>query len=91
MADAHGLKAITFSRALKLVDHLGHQNSLRQKNPNTVITAYFSPADYVDDEDSIRWRKLMRTFAYGTTYDPITQVDSDPLDNFDAAQTFLED
>lgn len=73
-----------------LGSYLGRRNSLRNKNPNAIVTAYFSPADYVDDENSIRWRELLRTYAYGSSYDPVTQVDSDLSDNFNSAEWIFQ-
>lgn len=68
-----------------LGQHLGPRGPLRTKNPNAVVTAYFSPADYLgeDAEDGgIRWRELMRTYAFGPSYNPEDQTDSNPEDGF---------
>jgi hypothetical protein len=64
--------------------YLGPSGSIRGLNPNFVVTSYLSPADFVDFQ--VRYRVLMRNYAFGPTYDPATGLDPDPNDGFNQSE-----
>ena len=72
---------------------LGRSGTIRALNPNLVVTAYFSVADYNDDPKAVCYQPLGFTYPFGPDFQ--TSTCSDPSfpgpDDFDEAHWLFHD
>ena len=73
---------------------LGRTGSIRSLNPNTVVTAYFSIADYDDDAKGLCYQPFGSSYAFGSDFSTKTCLDSTypgGADDFDIQDWLFHD